>query len=276
MKSKILTAAVLLFAIAASGNKLFAQASKTPAAGKDEVIVVGLEGAYPPYNFIEKDGTVSGYDADVIRAIDERTDGFAFHFEPTAWDAIFVALESGKFDIIANQISKNKAREEKYLFSESPYLYGYGAIIFKKGRTDIKTIADLEGKTVAAGVGSYNTSWLENYNATHSNKVKIQYYDGNVALMFADVASGRVDATLNDPITTGLFIKNQNLPLDYALRTDRDATPVYLLFSRNEKGARDKKLVDKALASLIADGSLSKISVKWFGKDFTTNKAAAK
>jgi L-cystine transport system substrate-binding protein len=274
MKSKILVAALLASAVAVSGNGLFAQTLKS-TSDKDEVIVVGLEGAYPPYNFIEKDGTVSGYDADVIRAIDDRTDGFSFRFEPTAWDAIFVALESGKFDVIANQISKNKAREEKYLFSESPYLYGYGAIIFKKGRTDIKTITDLEGKTVAAGVGSFNTSWLENYNTTHSNKVKIQYYDGNVALIFADVASGRVDATLNDPITTGLFIKNQGLALDYVLRSDRDATPVYLLFSRTDKGARDKKLVDKALASLIADGSLSKLSIKWFGKDFTTAKAVA-
>lgn len=273
MKAKKLSVAILIIAgFFLATNSLSAQSAKPQ--GKDEVIVVGLEGAYPPYNFIEKDGTVGGYDADVIRAIDERTDGFTFRFEPTAWDAIFVALESGKFDIIANQISKNKAREEKYLFSDAPYLYGYGAIIFKKGRVDIKTIADLHGKTVAAGIGSYNTSWLENYNSTNGNLIKIQYYDGNVAFMFADVASGRVDATLNDPITTNLFITNQNLPLDYVLRTDRDATPVFLLFSRTEKGARDKKLVDKALASLIADGTLSRLSVKWFGKDFTTGKAA--
>jgi ABC-type amino acid transport substrate-binding protein len=260
----LFTIAISIFII---GGSLSAQAQ---SGAKDEIIVVGTEGAYPPYNFVEKDGTVNGYDADVIRALDARIAGVTFKFQPTAWDAIFVALESGKFDVIASQIAKNKAREAKYLFSDSPYLYGYGAIVFKKGRTDIKKISDLHGKTVVAGVGSYNTSWLENYNKANGNPIKIAYYDGNVALMFADIVNGRVDATLNDPVTTDDFIAKQNLALDYVIRADQDPSPVYLLFAKNANGARYKKLVDKALADIIADGTLAKLSIKWLGKDYTT------
>lgn len=236
------------------------------------VVIVGTEGAYPPYNFINDKGEVDGYDASVIKALDERIDEFSFKFEPTAWDAIFVALESGKFDIIASQIAKNPKREAAYLFAQQPYLYGRGAIIFKNGRTDISSIEDLHGKTVAAGVGSYNTTWLEEYNAANGDPITIEYYDGNVALMLQDIASGRVDATLNDPITTQLIIDEQGLDLTFVLRSDVDASPVYLLFANNENGKRYKEVIDKALNEIIQDGTLAKLSEQWFGADYTTAK----
>ena len=276
MKTSFRKAILAVAIIAVVFGQAFAGGAKDTKKQGDEIVIVGTEGAYPPYNFVEKDGTVNGYDADVIRALDEQIPGITFKFEPTAWDGIFVALESGKFSIIASQIAKNEKREAKYLFADKPYLYGYSAIIFKKGRTDIKSVKDLHGKTVAAGVGSYNTTWLENYNKENGNPIKIQYYDGNVALFFNDIANGRVDATLNDPVTTDLFIKEQNLPLEYVIRDDKPASPVYLLFAKNDNGARYKKLIDQAFDKIVANGSLAKISVKWLGKDYTVAPADKK
>ncbi len=250
--------------------------AKTSKVSKEKVVIVGTEGAYPPYNFVRDDGIADGYDMDVIKALDEKIPGVTFKFQPTAWDGIFVALESGKFDIIASQISKNKEREAKYLFSEQPYLYSFGAIAFKKGRTDIKSIEDLHGKTVAAGVGSYFTTWLENYNKEHNNAIKIQYYDGNAAVFFNDIANGRVDATLTDPVTTDLFVKESNLALDYVIRTDEPPAPAYILFANTKKGRENKALIDKAFEEIVADGTLSKISEKWFGQDFTKAAAGSK
>ena len=63
-------------------------------------------------------------------SIDERIPGITFKFEPTAWDGIFVALESGKFDIIASQIGRNAEREKKYLFPDTPYFYGFFSYCF--------------------------------------------------------------------------------------------------------------------------------------------------
>lgn len=101
--------AILLLAGVFSASLLWA-APKNKKAAKEKVVIVGTEGAYPPYNFVNKKGEADGYDIDVIKAIDERIPGITFKFEPTAWDGIFVALESGKFDIIASQIGKNAER----------------------------------------------------------------------------------------------------------------------------------------------------------------------
>ena len=258
-----------LILILAASLSSFAFGAKKAKSPKEKVVIVGTEGAYPPYNFVNKKGEADGYDIDVIKAIDERIPGITFKFEPTAWDGIFVALESGKFDIIASQISWNAEREKKYLFPKEPYFYGFSVIAFKKGRTDIKNTKDLWGKTVAAGVGTYNTTWLEEYNKKNGNPVKIQYTDGNAALFFKDIADGRVDATLTDPITTDNFAKENKLPLEWVVLDEQDTAPAYFLFSNNKNGEKYRELIEKALEEIKADGTLSKISIKWFGKDYS-------
>lgn len=258
-----------LILILAASLSTFAFGAKKAKAAKEKVVIVGTEGAYPPYNFVNKKGEADGYDIDVIKAIDERIPGITFKFEPTAWDGIFVALESGKFDIIASQISWNAEREKKYLFPKEPYFYGFSVIAFKKGRTDIKNTKDLWGKTVAAGVGTYNTTWLEEYNKKNGNPVKIQYTDGNAALFFKDIADGRVDATLTDPITTDNFAKENKLPLEWVVLDEQDTAPAYFLFANNKNGEKYRELIEKALEEIKADGTLSKISLKWFGKDYS-------
>ncbi len=239
-------------------------------ATEAKVVYVGTEAAYPPFNFTTETGEVDGYDVAVIRAIDELIPEVTFEFVPTAWDSIFVALESGKFDIIANQINKNPAREEKYQFSELPYSFAGNSIIFKEGRTDIKTVKDLHGKTVAAGVGSYNTTWLEEYNAANGNPINIAYYDGNISLVLQDIVSGRVDATLNSEVTTRLIADELKLDLGYVLIDDTGITEQYLLFSKSETSNEIKPLVDAALKTLVENGTLGELSKKYLGADYST------
>lgn len=260
---------ILILATAVLSSSAIWAAPKKAKTPKEKVVIVGTEGAYPPYNFVNSKGEADGYDIDVIKAIDERIPGIKFKFEPTAWDGIFVALESGKFDIIASQIGWNAEREKKYLFSEQPYFYGFSVIVFKKGRTDIKNTKDLWGKTVLAGVGSYNTTWLEEYNKKNGNPIKIQYSDGNVAVGFKDIADGRVDANLNDPIVADKFAEENKLPLDWVVLDEQETAPVYFLYAKNKSGEEYRALIEKALAEIKADGTLSKISLKWFGKDYS-------
>lgn len=266
----ILIAVALLSSITGCGSSA---AKKSSSDIKAQTVVVGTEGAYPPYNYVDSSGKADGYDMAVMRALDDLIPEVNFKFQPTSWDSIFVALESGKFDIIASQIAKNPAREQKYQFSELPYGYSGSSIIYKGGRKDIKSLKDLYGKTVAAGVGSNNTTWLENYNKQHNNPIKLKYYDGDVSVMLQDIAAGRVDATINNEVTTKLIAKKQSLNLGYSLAPELGIQPVYLLFSKNTNGTKYKKLIDKALKTLSKNGTLSKLSKKYLGADYSTEKA---
>lgn len=261
----------MVFSLTACADKNVA--SDTTSTNSPEVVIVGTEGEYPPYNYVNEDGTVDGYDAAVALAVDELIPEIEFKFQPTAWDSIFVALEAGNFDLIVSQIAKNESREEKYQFADVPYAYSVNSIIFKAGRTDIQSIEDLHGKTVAAGIGSNNTTWLEEYNEKNGNPITIEYYDGNVSLMLQDIISGRVDATVNNPVTTELIAEEQNLDIESVLASELGINPVYFLYSKTDNGTRYKGLIDSALKTLTENGTLAKLSTEYLGTDYTSEDA---
>jgi L-cystine transport system substrate-binding protein len=240
-----------------------------------KTVVIGTEGAYAPFNYINEAGEPDGYDIAVAKALDELIPELTFTFEPTEWSSIFVALEAGKFDIIVSEIAWNEDRAAKYLFSDTPYGWSTNAIIFAKGRTDIKTIEDLYGKTVTAGLGSANTTWLENYNAENGDPIAISYSDGDVSKMLYEIVEGRVDATLNNPVTAGLIAKEQGIEIDWVpWTTDGSATPVYILYANNENGQSYKDLIEPALQTLLENGTLKALSEQYLGADYSTSEAA--
>lgn len=265
-KSLALLAALIILTLSLP---LFAGAEEV----QPETVYVGTEGAYAPFTFINEKGELDGFDIAVVRALDALIPELSFSFVPTEWSSIFVALEAGNFDIIANQIARNSDREAKYLFSQTPYAWSASAIIYADGRTDIADIQSLHGKTVTAGLGSANTTWLEQYNADHGNPINVAYSDGGVSKMLQDILNGRADATLNNPITTSLIAKAQGLAVDWTVWTDNGIIPVYLLYANNEKGQRIQALVEPALQQLLVDGTLKALSVQYLGADYATKEA---
>ena len=84
-------------------------------------IKVGSEGAYKPFSYVGKDGEMMGYDVDVLRILQEIDSNLDFEFKNAPWNALFLGLDSGRFDLLANQIIKTQEREEKYLFTTQSY-----------------------------------------------------------------------------------------------------------------------------------------------------------
>ena len=237
---------------------------------KKEVIRVGVEGHWNPYNFVGKDGQLTGYDIDVINAINERIkEDLTIQFEKITWDSLFLALETGRIDIIANEIKKNPAREARYLYAANPYNYDYPVIIFKKDRTDITKAEDLFGKKVIIAPGTSYADSLEKFNSENGNKV-IPVYTGNETTMesiFSDIINGRGDAAVENPVAAEILIRDKNYPLKCIKLDANLVNPAYVIFRKGKKGEHLKELFDAALEEIRADVTLSKLAVKWFGTD---------
>ena len=266
-------AVLLVFLLGAS---VFASGKSAGSAQTGEKLVrVGTEGAYPPYNYVDKDGKADGYDIAVVRAVDELLSQYRFEFVPTAWDGIFVALEAGEFDLIASNLGWRKEREEKYWLSNVPYLWGIGnTIVFNGGRTDIRSVEDLAGKKVAAGVGTSTTTWLEQYIERTGAKIEIVYTDGNIASALTEIDSGRVDATLASPITTRLTAEQLGFKIDTVVLANDDPSHIHLLFPKTDTGKKLRDDIDGALQKLLDNGTLSALSKKYFfGVDYSTKEA---
>lgn len=226
---------------------------------------VGTEGVYAPFTFKDKQGTLTGYDIEVLQEAGKRA-GFNVNFLPTPWDSMFLGLEAKKFDVIANQISKNPQREKKFLFSDNSYLISGAQLIVRGDRTDINSLEDLRGRKVGTGAGSNYSKILEDFNSKQD--VDLKYYDGNFTVVLQDIVAGRIDATLNDRLTVGYNIKQLGLNVK-PVGKPVDLVPSYFVFRQDKDGQKLKKLVDAGLSKLKKDGTLTKLSVKWFGADYT-------
>ncbi|MGZ0038862.1 transporter substrate-binding domain-containing protein [Paenibacillus ottowii] len=266
MKKSAWVAAIGLSLVLLTGA-LSGCSSKEAASG-DKVLYVGTQNDYPPFAFTNDKNELTGYDVEVIKEIDKKLDGYKIEFVPSGWDAIFLALDANKVQIIADEVAKNPEREKKYLFSDESYFSAQSVIIVKKGRTDIHSLKDLEGKKVAASVGDSYTQLLEQYNAKHGNKIILKYNDtGTSSDNLQDVQNGRVDAYVNDPVMTAATIKKEGLQVE-AVGEPVQSDSINLVFKKDKQGEELKAKIDPIIKELKADGTLKKLSEQWTGGEF--------
>lgn len=238
------------------------------AAETRPVLGVGTEGVYAPFTFTDGQGQLTGYDVEVVQELAARA-GLEPRFLPTPWDGIFLGLEAKKFDLIANQIGKTPEREKKYLFT-ADYLISGAQIIVKADRAgSFAGLESLAGLKVGTGVGSNYSKLLEEFNKAHPDKpIEVKYYDGNVTTVLQDIAAGRLDATVNDRLTVGYSAKKLGVAVKLVGKPIA-LVPSHLVVRKDAEGEALVKKLDLALAALKKDGTLARLSVKWFGADYT-------
>lgn len=223
-------------------------------------VKVGMSGRYFPFTFVKQD-KLQGFEVDMWDEIGKRND-YKIEYVTANFSGLFGLLETGRIDTISNQITMTEERKAKYLFAD-PYVVDGAQITVRKGNDSIKGIDDLAGKTVAVNLGSNFEQLLRKYDK--DGKINIKTYDTGIE---HDVALGRSDAFVMDRLSALELIKKTGLPLELAgepFETIQNAWP----FVNNEKGQKLQAEVNKALAEMRADGTVEKISVKWFGADIS-------
>jgi cystine transport system substrate-binding protein len=257
----VLTAAALALTACSSGGS--ADPAST-AAGDDFGLVtegtltVATEGTYRPFTFHDESGDLVGFDVEIAEAVAEKL-GLEIEFQETQWDAIFAGLDAGRFDVIANQVSINPEREEKYLFSE-PYTVSPGVIVVPEDDDSITSFADLEGKTTAQ---SLQSNWYELAQESGATVEAVEGWAQAVALL----QQGRVDATINDNLTFLDYEKSEG-PTGLKIAAETD-DPAHNAFAFTKDKTALVEAVDEALAELREEGVLAEISEKYFGADVT-------
>ncbi|MBX8532891.1 cystine ABC transporter substrate-binding protein [Pseudomonas cichorii] len=221
---------------------------------------VGLEGTYPPFSFVDENGKLTGFEVELSEALAKEL-GVKAKVQPTKWDGILAALESKRLDVVINQVTISDERKKKYDFSQPYTISGLQALTQKKNADTIKTPQDLAGKKVGVGLGTNYEQWIKANVPT----AIVKTYDDDPT-KFQDLRVGRIDAILVDRLAA----------LEIAAKT-KDAFGVAgAPFSRQESGIALRKgepelldAINKALDKLRADGTLGKLSQKYFNADVT-------
>ncbi|MFD0000006.1 amino acid ABC transporter substrate-binding protein [Nocardia sp. NPDC127526] len=242
--------AAVLAVVAAAGLTACGNGNDDP-----NVLKVGTEGTYSPFSY-EQNGSLTGYDVDVIKAIGEKL-GKKVEFVQTPWDAIFAGLEAKRFDLVANQVTVNPERSQKYSLSQ-PYTVSEGVIITKADTNGINDLADLSGKTCAQ---STTSNWSKVAGSAGCNVEGVPGFVEAITLL----KQGRVEATVNDSLAFAEYTKTKNdSSVKVAGKTGETSQQAFAARKDDQDLINQ---VDTALAELRADGTLAKISEKYFGTD---------
>jgi len=219
-------------------------------------IYVGTEGTYAPYSFHDKSGQLTGYDVEVTRAVAKKM-GLSLEFKETQWDAMFAGLNSERFDIIANQVAlTTPERRAKYSLSV-PYSYS-GAVVAARDDSKITSWSEIKGLSSAQSLTSNYTEMARKYGA---NLVTVDGLAQGLQL----VRQKRADITINDNLAVLDYLNAvPNSGLKIILRNNEKAGSGLVVLKKNESVI---PAFNKALKALQQDGTLARISVKFFGED---------
>ena len=223
-------------------------------AGK---LTIGLEDSYPPMEFRDSKDVLVGFDVDLGNEIGKKL-GVKTEYTCTDFNGMVLALSSSKFNIILSAMSITDTRKKSVDFSDA-YVMGGQVATIKQGNTKIKNLEDLKGTVVACQLGSTGDT-----AATAMKGLKeVKRYD-KITEALQELSIGRVDAVIMDAQVGGYYIAKKTGQYE-VLKEKVSEEPMGIGFKKQDKELR--VAVQKALDELKADGTLSKLSQKWFGFD---------
>lgn len=220
----------------------------------DGVLTMATNAYFPPYEYYEGDEIV-GIDADIAKAIADKL-GLELKIEDMEFEAIILAVQSGKADIGLAGMTVRPDRQESVNFSDT-YATGIQVVIVKED-SDIKSLEDLEGKKI--GVQLMTTGDIFACEDFGEDAVE-QYNKGADAVMA--LTQGKVDAVLIDNEPAKNFVANNEglkiLDTEYAVED-------YAACLNKENDALLEK-INAAIKELKDDGTLQEIMDKYITAD---------
>ena len=212
---------------------------------------------YKPFQF-ERDGKIVGFDVDLVDLVAKEL-GVKQEIVDTPFEGIQSGedLNARKCDLAAAAMTITPEREEKIAFSD-PYFDANQALLVKKD-SGIKTLEDLEGKTL--GVQSGTTGKIYAEKNAQPKGVKLKDYE-DLALELSSVKSGQIPAAINDvPVLLDFAKDNPDLEVTQQFRTGEQYG-----FGM-KKGTSDElaAVVNRVLKQAKDDGTYDQLYEKWFG-----------
>ena len=232
------------------------EATKTTAASTGDVLRIGTEGAYAPFNYTNADGTLGGFDVEIANALCADMH-VTCEIVAQDWDGIIPGLKAGKYDAIVAAMSVTPERSQQVSFTD-PYFSNALVFLAKKDSSfDPSNNSDIDSHSIAAQRSTISSQWLED---TYP-KADMKLYD-TLSNAFLDLGSNRVDAMISDKLPAIEWLSS-NAGSKYALKGDEiDINDNFAIAVRPGDPLQAK--INQSLANIKANGTYDKINQKYF------------
>ncbi|AUM75824.1 ABC transporter substrate-binding protein [Paracoccus jeotgali] len=229
-----------------------------------ESLRIGVEGAYPPFSFKEADGSLSGFDIEIAKALCAQMQRDCELVEQE-WDGMIPALKARKFDAIVASMSITEERKRQIDFSEKYYKTPARVVAPKASGLEGSAEA-LAGKRLGVQRGSTHQCYAE----AHFPDAEIVLY-GTQDEVFRDLSLGRIDAQLSDSLIAQEAFLSKPEGAEYAfLPGDHTDVECYgegvgIAVRKGDEELRDA--LSAAIAAIREDGTYATINDKYFPFD---------
>ena len=244
------------------------------AAGQDdqEVIRIGSDIPYKPFEYRNEQGDLVGFDVDIAEAVFAEQMDREYEFVQTGFDTIIPSLNNGNFRIIMSAMTINDQRAEQVDFSD-PYFVAFQTVAILEG-SDIQSLDDLRGQTVAVQKGTTGEAAAQNLQEEFDGELTIDSYD-QITGAFNALLNAQAVAVINDNAVNLQYVEDRDnivmLEGEGEAAEQFENAPPYLTLTVERYGIafrqdddEFREQVNEALAAVIESGTYGEIYSEYF------------
>ncbi len=244
-------------------------------AQDEEVVRIGSDIPYKPFEYRTEDGELTGFDVDVAEAIFAEEMGREYEFVQTGFDTIIPSLNNGNFRIIMSAMTINEQRDEEVDFSD-PYFVAFQTVAVLQGG-DVESLDDLRGQTVAVQKGTTGEEAAQGLKEEFDGELTVDSYD-QIPGAFNALLNGQAVAVINDNAVNLQYTEDQDnivmLEGEGEAAAEFEEAPPYLTLTVERYGIafredddEFREQVNEALAAVIQGGRYEEIYREYFPGD---------
>ena len=217
-----------------------------------DTVRMGTEGAYPPYNFINDNGEIDGFERDLGDELCDRA-GLDCEWVQNDWDSIIPNLVSGNYDTIIAGMSITAERDEVIDFTQD-YLPPDPSAYITTGDGN---------KAAYIGVVAAQTATIQASHVAESGAILAEFATPDETI--SALRNGEVEAVMADKAFLSPIVAESNGDLKFIGQDVFIGGGVGMGIRESDSDIRDA--FNDAIDTMKADGSLNTLITKWFGDD---------
>jgi len=228
-------------------------------------ITIGYRESSIPFSYLDDSQKPIGYAMDlcgkVVEAVkaDLKMPNLKVNLQPVTSGNRIPQLQAGNIDMECGSTTNSVERQKQVAFGPTYFVINVTAAV--KRNSGIKSLADLNGKTISATSGTTAVPLLKKYEKTKSADIK-EIYGKDHAESFLLLSQDRVSAFVIDDILLAGLIANSPNPGDYMIIPESLRQEPYSMMIRRDD-PQFKALVDKTIGGVMKSGEINKIYAKW-------------
>lgn len=220
------------------------------AAMAQQVVRMGTEGAYPPFNFINDKKEVDGFEREVGDELCKRAQ-LTCEWVTTDWDSIIPNLTAGNYDTIIAGMSITEERAKVISFTQNYFPPASSAYVALSADANLKGVVAAQTGTIQAG------------HVAESGATLVEFATPDETI--AAVRNGEADAVFADKDYLAPIVNESGGALVFAGEEVQLGGGVGMGLRQSDTELRAK--FDAAIGTMKADGSLNALIEKWFGAE---------